>query len=168
MNTCLFMRDIFYIEHSHKRSNIRTIIYNIKKWLTIFLKCSDCKLCKILKYFNHFLMLCKKIKSYDINRTLKNALLKKIWFAFSATWNIRKKLKSCWRWLKVFILKMLGRINDKWMQRRRCVTRAGIFFAFLCYWLYRYRLSKHKFFVWEGQLMKILGFIFSGHQEKNL
>ena len=41
------------------------------------------------------------------------------------------------------------------------------FFAFLCYWLYRYGLSKHKFFVSEGQLMKIIGFIFSGDQEKD-
>ena len=42
-----------------------------------------------------------------------------------------------------------------------------VYFAFLCSWLYRYGLSKHKFFVCEVQLMKILGFIFSGDQERN-
>ena len=42
-------------------------------------------------------------------------------------------------------------------------------FDFLCYWLYRYGLSKHKFFDREGkQLMKILRFIFSGDQEKKI
>ena len=40
------------------------------------------------------------------------------------------------------------------------------FFAFLCCWLYRYRPSKHKIFVCEGQLKKILEFIFSSDQEK--
>ena len=42
-----------------------------------------------------------------------------------------------------------------------------VFFAFICCWLYRYRLSKHKFCVCKGQLMKILGFVFNGDQEKN-
>ena len=32
--------------------------------------------------FNHFLMLCKNIKSYDINRTLKKAVLKKKMISF--------------------------------------------------------------------------------------
>ena len=41
------------------------------------------------------------------------------------------------------------------------------YFAFLCSWLYLYGVSKHKFFVWEEQLMKILRFIFIGNQEKN-
>ena len=37
-------------------------------------------------------------------------------------------------------------------------------FAFLCCWLYRYGLF---IFVCEGQLMKIVGFIFRGDSEKN-
>ena len=41
------------------------------------------------------------------------------------------------------------------------------FFAFLCCWFYRYELSKHRFFVCQGQLMKIQGFTFSGDQEKS-
>ena len=65
------------------------------------------------------------------------------------------------------ILKILGRANDKCMERRRCVIRIGICFDFFYCWLYRYGLSKHKFFVCERQLMKILGFIFSGDLEKN-
>ena len=40
-------------------------------------------------------------------------------------------------------------------------TQRGIFLLF-----FAVGLSKHKFFVCEGQLMKILGFIFSGDQEK--
>ena len=36
------------------------------------------------------------------------------------------------------------------------------FFAFLCCWIYHYGLSKHRFFVCNGQLIKILGSIFSG------
>ena len=42
-----------------------------------------------------------------------------------------------------------------------------VIFAFLSCWLYRYGLSKHKFCVCKGQLMKILGFVFNGDQEKN-
>ena len=42
------------------------------------------------------------------------------------------------------------------------------FFTFFCCWLYRNELSQHEFFVCEGQLMKILGFIFSGDQEKKI
>ena len=38
--------------------------------------------------------------------------------------------------------------------------------SLLLAWLYRHRLRKHRFFVCKGQLMKILGFIFSGDQEK--
>ena len=53
------------------------------------------------------------------------------------------------------------------MQKLRVCNKEGVspeqvFFAFLCFWL-----SKHKFFVRKGQLMKIQGFIFSGNQEKN-
>ena len=40
-------------------------------------------------------------------------------------------------------------------------------FAFLCFWLSRYGLSKHNFFVCKGQLMKILEFVFTGDQNKN-
>ena len=47
------------------------------------------------------------------------------------------------------------------------VSPEQVFFAFLCCWLYRYGLSKDNFFVCEGQLMKKLGFIFDGDQEKN-
>ena len=32
-------------------------------------------------------------------------------------------------------------------------------------WLYCYGLSKHKFFVCQGQLMKIIYFIFSGDRQ---
>ena len=42
-----------------------------------------------------------------------------------------------------------------------------VFFALSCCWFYCYGLSKHKFCMCEGQLMKILGFIFSSDQEKN-
>ena len=42
------------------------------------------------------------------------------------------------------------------------------FFTFFCCWLYHNELSQHEFFVCEGQLMKILGFIFSGDQEKKI
>ena len=37
------------------------------------------------------------------------------------------------------------------------VSPEKIFFAFLCCWLYRYGLSKHRVFVCERELMKILG-----------
>ena len=46
------------------------------------------------------------------------------------------------------------------------VSHEQVFFAFLWCWLYRYGLSKYKLFVREGQLMKMLGFSFSGDQEK--
>ena len=46
-------------------------IHNIEKWLNILLKYSNCKYCKVFKECLHFLMLCKNIKSYDVNRTLK-------------------------------------------------------------------------------------------------
>ena len=41
-------------------------------------------------------------------------------------------------------------------------------FAFLCFWLYRYELSKHKFFVCEGkQLMNILRLFFLKIKKKS-
>ena len=46
------------------------------------------------------------------------------------------------------------------------VSHEQVFFAFLCCWLYCYGLSKYTFFVCEGQPMKMLGFSFSGDQEK--
>ena len=59
-------------------------------------------------------------------------------------------------------------INDRCMQRRGCVTQAGIFyFASLNCCLYRNGLSKHIFFVCEKkEPMKNLGFNFSGDQGK--
>ena len=53
------------------------------------------------------------------------------------------------------------------MQRRSCITRTGIFGFSLLMVLSLWGKFKHKFLVCEGQLMKILGFIFSGDQEKN-
>ena len=41
-----------------------------KKRLNMLKKYSNCKLSDFESMFNHFLMLCKKIKSNDINRTL--------------------------------------------------------------------------------------------------
>ena len=52
---------------------------------------------------------------------------------------------------------------DVWKEER-CVTYSGTF-CFWC-WFYHYGLSKHIFFVCEGQLMKVVGFIFSGGKEK--
>ena len=48
------------------------------------------------------------------------------------------------------------------------VSPEHLFFGFPCCWLYLYGLSKHKCFVCEGQLMKILGVIFRGNQEKKM
>ena len=52
--------------------------------------------------------------------------------------------------------------------KQKGVSHEQVFFFafFLCCWLYRYRPSKHKIFVCEGQLKKILEFIFSSDQEK--
>ena len=47
------------------------------------------------------------------------------------------------------------------------VSSEQVFFVFLCYWFYRYGLSKHKFFTCKLQLMKIVGFVFICNLEKN-
>ena len=46
------------------------------------------------------------------------------------------------------------------------VSPEQVFFALLCCLFYRYGLYKHNFFVCEGLLMKILGFIFSDDKQK--
>ena len=51
--------------------------------------------------------------------------------------------------------------------KRESVSPEQVIFAFLCCYIYCYGLFKYNFFVYEGQLMKILGFIFSGDQEKS-
>ena len=50
-------------------------------------------------------MLYKKTKLHEINRTLKKAVFKKFWLAFSTIWTIRRKLK--------FLLKVIERVYTK-------------------------------------------------------
>ena len=94
-------------------------------------------------------------------------MLKEIWLAFFDKMKDKKRVEIL---LKVIervysknpgmqTLSVIETVSNRYMQRRRCVTRAGIFFAFLCCWLYRYGLSEQKLFVCEGQL------IFNGDQE---
>ena len=52
------------------------------------------------------------------------------------------------------------------MQRRRCVTRTGIFLIFFAIDFIIMSYLNMIFFVCEGQFMKILGLTFSGDQEK--
>ena len=66
------------------------------------------------------------------------------------------------------MLKILGWINDKCIKKRWWVRHPNRYiFAFLCCGFYLYRLSKHNFLVFKIELIKILGFIFSGDQQKN-
>ena len=49
------------------------------------------------------------------------------------------------------------------------LSSEDVFFCFFfCSWLDRYGLSKHKVFVWEEQLMKILRFSLVGTKKKKL
>ena len=56
----------------------------------------------------------------------------------------------------------MPKITDVWKEED--VSPEQVFFAFLYYWHYRYGPPKHKLFVCEGQLTKILWFILSGDQ----
>ena len=58
----------------------------------------------------------------------------------------------------------MPKMTDMWKEED--VSPEQVFFAFLYYWHYRYGLPKHKLFVCEGQLMKILWFVFSEDQER--
>ena len=58
-------------------------------------------------------------------------------------------------------------IDKSIINKEEDVSSKQVLFFFISCWIYRHGLSKHKCFVCEGWLMKILGFIFSGNQGKN-
>ena len=51
--------------------------------------------------------------------------------------------------------------------KEEIVIRKGIFFTFLCCWLYRYGLSKHKFLCLQRAACENIRVYFIGNQEKN-
>ena len=64
-------------------------------------------------------MLCKNIKSYDVNRTVKRAVLKKK--LISVFDNMKDMSQKSWD------ANTDIQISDRYMQRRTCVTRTRIF-----------------------------------------
>ena len=118
--------------------------------------------------FNYFLMLNKNIKSYNINRTLKKAVLKNILISFFDNMKDKKKVEIS--------LEVNERVYTKTPGMQKLIKQSMIdvckeenmspelvffFFTFLYSWLYCYGLSKSNFLLCEGQLIKILGCIFS-------
>ena len=85
----------------------------------------------------------------------------------------RKKVKILLKVIERVYTKNFGmqKLVDDYMIdicKEEGVSLEQVLFCFSLLWFYGYGLSKHKFFACKGQLLKILGFIFSGHQEKKL
>ena len=58
--------------------------------------------------FNHFSMLFKNIKLYDVNRTLKRAVLKKKLISFFTNMKDRKKIKILFKVIERVYTKNFG------------------------------------------------------------